>query len=389
METSLSRLRIVYVIPTMGCGGAEVLLGTIARQLAARGHEVHILCLQPHHETWPNYPEKDSLLREVPLKIIGGSVNFRFLRSPVIDNKAYVEYIEQLQPDIIHAHLYLSELMVYSHVRKATRYFSHGHDNIPQLSGISIRTFIDKTRLTNFGERRWLVQQYKKAQNTFVAISADVKKYIETNLPKSAQKIVYLPNAINTDRFHTSRNYTREQTEPFKIISIANLVPKKNHTFLIDVVKYLTDQGYKIEAEILGAGPLLDELNKKVQDLGLKQNVFFRGSVGDVPERLWQSDLYVHPAWYEPFGLVLLEAMASGLPVVALDGYGNRELMKEGLNGYLVPADASAAEFAKKIIFFIENPKEIERQGRWAQNFSKNYDINSYVNKLIELYTQS
>ncbi len=385
----MPRLKIVYVIPTMGCGGAEVLLGTIARQMVARGHEVHILCLQPHHETWPNYPEKETLLSEVTLKIIGGGVNFRFLRSPVIDNKAYAEYIDQLKPDVIHAHLYLSELMVFSHIRQETKYFSHGHDNIPQLAGISIQTFANKTRLTNFWERSWLVHQYSKARNIFVAISTDVKKYLEANLPKKTQQIVYLPNAINTDRFHTSRKYIRDKDGPFRIISIANLVPKKNHTFLIDVVKYLNDQGYKIEAEILGAGPLLDELTQKVKNLGLEQSVFFRGSVGDVPERLWKSDLYVHPAWYEPFGLVLLEAMASGLPVVSLDGIGNRELMKEGQNGYLIPSDASAAAFAKKIVYFIENPEEIESQGRWAQKFSRNYDINSYVNKLIALYTES
>lgn len=388
MENNSPRLKIVYVIPTMGCGGAEVLLGTIARKLTAKGHEVHILCLQEHHETWPNYPEKEALQRDVFIKIIGGSVTFRFLKPPVINNSVYVEYIEKLKPDIIHAHLYLSELMVYSHVRKETKYFSHGHDNIPQLAGLSWRLLFDKTKLTNFWERCWLSARYKTAMNTFIAISTDVQKYLEVNVGNAVDKIVYLPNAINTDRFQTKRHYNRKPEEPFRIISIANLVPKKNHTFLIDVVKYIKEQGYTIEAEILGAGPLWEELREKVKRLELENQVFFRGSVGDVPERLWKSNLYVHTAWYEPFGLVILEAMASGLPVISLDGYGNRELMKDNYNGYLLRRQSSAKEFGEKIIYFIENPNEIERQGKWAQNFSANYDIDAYVNKLTDLYTR-
>jgi glycosyltransferase involved in cell wall biosynthesis len=318
METSLPRLKIVYVIPTMGCGGAEVLLGTIARQLVARGHEVHILCLEPHHETWPKYPEREALLCEVSVKIIGGSVNFRFLKPPVIINKAYAEYIDHLKPDVIHAHLYLSELMVYSHVRKETKYFSHGHDNIPQLAGPSIQTFIDKTRLTNFWERRWLFRQYRKARNTFVAISSDVKKYLEASLPKKTQNIVYLPNAINIDRFHTSRKYTKESAGTFRIISIANLVPKKNHTFLIDVLAVLIHRDYDVTVDVLGEGPLMDSLIEKTKKAGLEDRLKFLGSVGDVPQRLWDADLYVHPASYEPFGLVIIEAMATGLPVELL-----------------------------------------------------------------------
>ena len=82
-------MKILYVIPTMGCGGAEILIGATARKLFSLGHIVHIVCLQEHHETWPNYPDREELLKEIPVSIIGGSVTFRFLRPPSIDNKAF------------------------------------------------------------------------------------------------------------------------------------------------------------------------------------------------------------------------------------------------------------------------------------------------------------
>jgi glycosyltransferase involved in cell wall biosynthesis len=381
-------MKIVYVIPTMGCGGAEILIGIIARKLAAHGHEVHILCLQPHHETWPNYPDKEAFLKEVKVHIIGGGVRFKFLRMPQIDNQAYVAYLNSLQPDVVHAHLFLSELMVYSHLQPGTRYFSHGHDNMIQLKRFSMQTLRSKTALANYWERFWLVQRYRKAQNTFIAISLDVRDYLRKQVGSFVKDIVYLPNAINITRFRTSRSY-EPITGRFRLVSIANLVPKKNHTYLIDVVKVLHDRGFDIEAEVLGDGPLMNALREKVDALGLEDRFFFRGSVGDVPQRLWNAHLYVHPAWYEPFGLVLLEAMASGLPVVSLDGYGNRELMKEGQNGYLIPAQATPEAFADKIQYFIENPDERRKQGMWAASFVEAYDIDHYVDALEALYRKN
>lgn len=381
-------MKILYVIPMMGCGGAEILLGAMARSLAKKGHEIHILCLHPHHESWLNYPDREALESEVQLKVIGGSVEFRFLRKPIIDNKAFKEYVEAVKPDVIHSHLYLSELLSRSFYFKGTKYFSHGHDNMPQLLGFGFKTFSSKSRLANFWERRWLMSRYNMVNNRFIAISLDVKAYLEKNLPAYRDKIAYLPNGIDTRRFACDRNYDHPSGS-FHMVSIANLVPKKNHVFLIDVMRTLVDRGYDVTMDVLGFGPLMDELLEKTKAAGLENRLIFRGSVGDIPKRLSEAHLYVHPAWYEPFGLVILEAMASGLPVVSLDGYGNRELMKENQNGFMLPTNASAALFAEKIIYFIDHPAERERMGRIALDFSKKYDINNYTDQLLEIYRKS
>ena len=91
---------------------------------------------------------------------------------------------------------------------------------------------------------------------------------------------------------------------------------------------------------------------------------------------------------YHFFGLVILEAMATGLPVVSLDGYGNRELIIENENGFMLPNNASAAAFAEKIIFMINNPEERIRMGKYSSQFVKKYDLNHYSQTLIDLYTQ-
>jgi glycosyltransferase involved in cell wall biosynthesis len=378
-------MKILYVIPTMGCGGAEILLGAIARNLVNKGHEVHILCLLSHHETWPNFPDRDALEEEVKVTVIGGSVKFRFLRKPEIDNDAFRSYVERIKPDVIHSHLYLSELISRSVQFKGIKYFSHGHDNMPQLKRFTIKTILSKALLANYWERIWLLKQYKIFNNQFIAISTDVKKYLEQNVSEFKNRITYLPNAIDSSRFQRNRTYSVGKKN-FHIVSIANLVPKKNHAFLIDVLSVLVKRGYDVTIDVLGFGPLMETLVEKTKDAGLENRLKFLGSVGDVPKRLWDADLYVHPACYEPFGLVILEAMSTGLPVVSLDGFGNRELMVNNENGFIVPTDATADEFADKIQYFIDQPSEIERMGKFALEFSKTYDISHYTDKLLEIY---
>ena len=279
----------------MGCGGAEILIGAIARNLFKKGHEVHIVCLLEHHETWPNYPDREQLLSEIPLCIIGGSLTFRFLKHPEVDNQAFVNYVNDFQPNVIHSHLYISELLSRSEIFPDIRYFSHGHDNMPQLKKLTLKTFSSKATLANYWERHWLLKQYAACNNQFIAISQDVKKYLADNVPAFRNRIHYIPNAIDVSRFKTLRNYA-PPTGPFHIVSIANLVPKKNHILLVDVMDVLTKKGYNITMEVLGAGPLMEMLKQKTREKNLENRLFFRGSVGDVPERLSNANLYVHPA---------------------------------------------------------------------------------------------
>ena len=104
-----------------------------------------------------------------------------------------------------------------------------------------------------------------------------------------------------------------------------------------------------------------------------------------IEEFVWQSDVYVHTATYEPLGLVLIEAMAAGLPVVALDGGGNQDLIVQGENGYIIEKGIPDL-FAEKIWVLWNNKAEYQRISKYAENFAKKYDIKDYVKNLIDLY---
>ena len=380
-------MRILHLIPCLSAAGAEILMANMAVMTAKLGHQVIVCCLFPPDETWKRLPLSIELEQLCKIEVLNSQVRFKFLHKPQLNNENYVSLLNQFKPDVIHSHLYLSELMAYSYIFQGAAYVTHGHDNMHQLNSLSFSSFWKKSHLTNFWERMWLLNQYRKASPLFIAISKDVQNYFDKVLPKNKGKITHLANAIDFKKFTTDRKYGTSEGR-FRLCSIASLVPKKNHTFLIDVVNELRKRNYNIELEIIGTGRLLSVLEQKVMNLNLADRVFFKGSVGNVPEFLSHASLYVHPAWYEPFGLVILEAMASGLPVVALDGQGNRDLMKNNVNGFILPVNSSAAEFTDKVEYFILNPKELERQGKLAVEFAASYDIESYTKQLIAFYTQ-
>ena len=96
--------------------------------------------------------------------------------------------------------------------------------------------------------------------------------------------------------------------------------------------------------------------------------------------------MYLHTAKYEPFGLVILEAMAAGLPVVCTDGYGNRDLIKEGKNGFMI-SKRSPSLIADKIELLMGNDNLRSTMGNFANRYSHKFDISIYTKELMGLYS--
>ena len=126
-------------------------------------------------------------------------------------------------------------------------------------------------------------------------------------------------------------------------------------------------------------------LIEKTKQLGLANNLLFHGNVNNVEEFLQDSDIYLHTATYEPLGLVLLEAMAAGLPVITLDGKGNRDLIEEGKNGYMI-FEQNAELFAQTIIDMWNDKVKYKPLSEFAQEFARSFDINKYTSNLMVIY---
>ena len=375
---------IVHVIPTIGGGGAEILLGHIALEQVEIGHEVHFIILEDLHFTYPNYPLKSEIEEKISIHKINVNASFSIKKNKILfDSDNFESLIRKIKPNVIHSHLYISEIYSRNPILNNIKYISHCHDNMIQFSILSQKS--TKRKIIDYLETKWLLKQYKKCDNTFIAISNNTHTFFKKVLPKSLKKnIILLPNAINIKLF--SQEQKQLNNSHVRLLNVGNLVTKKGHLLLIDVFHHLVSNStIKFKLDILGFGPLQSEIEQKINQLGLNDSIKLHGNVANVADFMKNADIYVHTASYEPFGMVLIEAMASGLPIVSTNGKGNMDIIQNGVNGYMIN-NRKPLEIATKVIEIAENANLFSKMSKNAITFSKNYDIVTYVKNLEKIY---
>ncbi len=376
----MTELRILHVIPNLLKGGAQRLVLDICTELATRsGVKVKLISFDSKNEF-------SHLSNGIDIEFCHASVLPSVLGKWKEEIDHYHKVVDDFNPHIIHSHLYLAEIVTRHKHRPGVVYFTHCHDNMIQLEKPQVKTLFSKTRLTNFYERRSLLQKYLAADNNFIAISNDTAAFLKKVTPQSLRENIFLLlNAINTKAFNRPENSQPSGT--IRLVNVGNLLTKKNQIFLLQVAKCLLGKGVDVQLKLIGDGQNRRLLENEITRLELQKNVEMLGAVDDVQKYLWQSDVYVHSALYEPFGLVLLEAMAAGLPVVSLDGKGNLDIVEDGKNGYLVKS-ANVELFADRVLQIISDQGKYQQMANYAKVFSEKFSVNEYVDKLLNLYSQ-
>jgi glycosyltransferase involved in cell wall biosynthesis len=135
----------------------------------------------------------------------------------------------------------------------------------------------------------------------------------------------------------------------------------------------------------LGDGPNHGKIVEKIKKYNLNNKITLHGNVNNVEEFLHDAHLYIHPATYEPFGLVLIEAMAAGLPCICLDGRGNRDVIEHDKNGYIFK-EQNPKQFAQSIYQLLNNLDKLQEMSHYAIKYSANFDMPLYINRLLDLY---
>lgn len=180
-----------------------------------------------------------------------------------------------------------------------------------------------------------------------VAISENVAAVLR-DAGVAPERIVVIRSAVDVERFGVpaARARLAERGVPeraFAIAAAGQLIRRKGHRQLLDAMAAVAGRGPDAHLVIFGQGVLEPELRARAEALGLGGNVHFAGFRDDLDALLGAFDLLVHPALREGLGVILLEAAASGVPVIAFDMPGAREAVADGETGLLVPAgDANA-----------------------------------------------
>lgn len=270
----------------------------------------------------------------------------------------------------------------------------HTHNPGPHLYG-SITGFITRVPVIHTKHGRnyptdrkkvWLNRIASFFTQKIVAVSknaAEVCLEVE-NIP--ASKVAVILNGVDTKIFHPLESVEEKVNRVVRMGIVARLSPEKDHQTLLNACRLLVRNTTQFLLEIIGDGPLLVTLENTVKDLGIDAYVSFIGMRHDVPEQLRHLDIFVLSSTTEGISLTLLEAMATGLPVVSTNVGGNPEVVIDGETGYIVPPQ-NPDEMYCKLLNLIEDKNLRQKMGEKGRDrVLSHFSVNETARQYEELY---
>jgi glycosyltransferase involved in cell wall biosynthesis len=190
------------------------------------------------------------------------------------------------------------------------------------------------------GSDRRLARYCFRRADLVCPVSESLRRELEAVEPRGRYRVV--PNVVDTETFHPGDGGRRPGL--LRLLNVAALAPKKRHEDLLDALARLRERGVAATLDVIGEGERLGPLQQQAAWLGLGDAVRFLGPrpPAEVAEAMRAADVFVLPSRFENLPVVLLEAMATGLPVVATTVGGVPEIVDEAA-GALVPAGDVAA----------------------------------------------
>lgn len=341
------RLHVLQLYHDSGPGGAEQTIVNLSRGLVEAGHRVTmgLLC-----RGWL-YQEIHRLGIDI----------FLLHRRNVLDVRpltALVRFIRKSEIDIVHAHEFGSI-----------------------VGGCLVRRWIDppivatvhgREYLAHRSRRRLLFRWMGRACSRIVAVSRTLERFLLESVGVSPQNVETIYNGIDVGKYGRNGVSCRVRDElgigpdEWIVGAIGSLYPVKGHSDLIKAMEQVVRRVPSVTCLVIGHGYLRAQLEEEVRRAGLERAVRFLGFRRDVPDLLQTLDLFVLPSLSEGLPLSLLEAMAAGKPVVATDVGGNKEVIEDGVTGYLLPPRRPDL-LAERLIALLENPHVGRAIGAKAQ----------------------
>lgn len=226
----------------------------------------------------------------------------------------------------------------------------------------------------------------------FIAVSDQVKEAMTEIIGPIQGKITVICNGVDIRKYGlpVDRMSLRSQlglaASDRLIAVVGTLKEPKGHRYLVEAMTIIVPQYPDAHALFIGDGDLRQELQAQVEGLNLGDHVHFLGNRHDVPKLLAASDLFVLPSLWEGLSIALLEAMASGLPIVATAVSGTSQVMSAGETGLIVPP-RDAQTLAAAIMQLLSDPEEAQALARAARrHVEMHYSARKQADEYLALY---
>ena len=341
--------------PPHGAGGVESVVAGLADGLASRGHAVLVLTLRTRGAPMRERRGGHDVIRvlAVDLSDVAGLQVACAPGLVVALRRACSEFA----PDIVHAHnlfFRTTEAAVLPCV----------------LPAVPLVVTLHLGRFGGGGPLALALRAYEETVGRLVlrraaaiiAVSHAVSRLAQRLAPAQTS-VTVIPNTADLARFSPAACMQRD---PVRVLFVGRLVHNKGPAVFLHAAKLALEQEPGMRFVLAGSGPLEGRLKSLARKLRIEGSVDFLGLRADIPDLLRSSTVLVRPSNLEGMPLTVLEAMASGIPVVATDVGGTPELVEDGVTGYLVkPGDPRAIAMA--VLKIAGDPERAVSMGRVAR----------------------
>ncbi|HBN15049.1 MAG TPA: glycosyl transferase family 1 [Pseudohongiella sp.] len=364
-------------------GGVPISIDRLHQGLQAAGHQVQIVA--PRYRNSP--ASESGVLRLPSLLPFGHQKEFRLAN---IFLPRLFRQVRQFKPDVIHVHhpfwlgragLVIGRILgapvVYTYHTRLEHYAHY----VPLPTPL-FRNLISHT----------LVKRFANLCDAVIVPTSSAEEYLRIIGVKSP--IFVQPTGIEYQRFSEHDNSAAARlkkelnlSDEKVLISISRLSREKNIDFMLEGLAQLKsrcDQSFRLL--LIGDGHDRQRLSARIESLGLKQHVTLIGSVppDQIASYCQLGDLFVFASRSETQGMVVLEAMAAGMPVVVVRSSGIDDIVQQGVNGFKTGPSLTA--WTEKVELLLGNSEQRHKMAQEAQSFAASYDTGAFSQSVSRIY---
>ena len=351
-------MKIMQIIPSFELAGAEIMCENLIYGLTKLGHQVIAVSM---------YDKKTAITerlenKNIKIHYLGKKSGFDISMFKKINN-----IFREETPDVVHTHLYVTKY-VFPVAKKLKVKVVHTFHTVAKEENTKLTRILNKIY---FRDRSALpVALSEKVQSTIV------KEY---GFKNSALPVIF--NGIDLEKCKIKNDYS--YNENFKILHIGRFQNVKNHRDLVKAFSIFNQKHPKTQLYLIGDGELRHEIENLTDQIGIKSAVIFLGLQSDVHKYISNMDIFVLPSKYEGVPMTLIEAMGTGMPIVATAVGGVPDMLDE-TSAQLVSVDAVAIADAFERYYLNYELRKLHGQN--ALKLAERFSSLTMAKRYVEIY---
>lgn len=344
-------MKLTFVTSTLHAGGAERVISLLANSFCQKGYEVEIVCINKHLVFYPIDEKVKVWFAEDEVKSLSILKKMMWLR----------KHINSEKPDVVIAFM----LEVYC-------------VTLASLIGVSVPVISSERIDPHFfgrakGLLRWLLL---RGTTHLVVQTVRIKDFYSAKLQS---RTTIIPNPV-TDKVFSLTPTLKQK----RIIAVGRLAYQKNYPMMFRAFAKVHHDFPDWQLVVYGNGPQKEEIRGVIERLGMEGHIILAGKSDHVVEEMNKSSLFVMSSDYEGMSNALLEAVCVGLPVISTDVSGARDLITEGVNGYIVPVGNERA-LTLALSSMLSSPEKMDEMGRQSKALAPRFREEQIVGQWEEL----